>query len=84
MIKPATHVVEGCPVCGRPVAIRREYLGLHVVCRHCRGEFIATEDGQRASAWLEKCQRLLETADRFLAQWSAGQGGINSPIARRA
>lgn len=66
MIKQLSHIVEECPVCGRPVAIRCEHLGHRVVCQHCGGGFVVTEEGARAPEWMPKCERLMEAADRVL------------------
>jgi len=66
MIMQAAHVVEECPVCGRPVEIRCEYVGLQVLCRHCGGEFVVTEKGAEPSQWLGRRERLTEAADRLL------------------
>jgi len=83
MIKHGPHIVEECPVCGRPVAICRAYLGRRVVCQHCGGEFVATEDGDRAPEWMEKCDRLLEAADRMLAERSERQAAPDGRPAER-
>ncbi len=66
MIKQLSHIVEECPVCGRPVEIRCEYLGRRVVCQHCGGGFVVTEEGAQAPEWMAKCGRLMEAAERVL------------------
>ncbi len=39
----ATYFHQRCPVCGRPVRIAVEHLGIVVQCRHCRGQFEACD-----------------------------------------
>ena len=74
----ATYFVQECPICGRRLMIRVEYLGRRVVCRHCQGILIATDpssvrvDSSEASA-LRRAEDLLgpgaprrtQTADRL-------------------
>jgi hypothetical protein len=40
--------VQECPVCGRPLQIRVEYLGRRLNCDHCGGAFIAAETPEGA------------------------------------
>ena len=68
MIEQASHIVEGCPVCGRRVTIQCQYFGRQVVCQHCGGQFVATENGAQTSGWMAKCDRLMEAADRLLEE----------------
>ena len=35
--------LQECPVCGRPLEIRREYQGKKVACPHCGGWFTAID-----------------------------------------
>jgi len=37
------YFVQGCPICGRRLNIRLEYLGRRVVCQHCGGQFLAKD-----------------------------------------
>lgn len=39
----ALYFVQQCPTCGRQLEVRVTYLGRNVVCRHCRGTFLASE-----------------------------------------
>ena len=64
MIRQLSHIIEECPVCGRPVEIRCEYLGRQVVCQHCGGRFVVSEQGTQAPEWMPKFRRLTEAADR--------------------
>lgn len=34
-----TFVVQGCPICGRRLQIRTQFLGRRVQCTHCGGSF---------------------------------------------
>ena len=36
------YFIQGCPVCGRRVQIRLEYLGKYVTCHHCGAAFLAS------------------------------------------
>ena len=36
------YFYQACPICGRSLQVRVEYLGRRVFCRHCRGEFFAS------------------------------------------
>jgi len=39
----ATYYSQPCPVCGRTLQIRVQYLGRRISCRHCHGEFDARD-----------------------------------------
>lgn len=39
----ALFFVQQCPTCGRQIEVRVMYLGRNVVCRHCRGAFLASD-----------------------------------------
>ena len=39
----ATYFVQECPTCGRRLQVRVEYLGRLVTCKHCNGEFQASD-----------------------------------------
>jgi hypothetical protein len=39
----STYFNQECPICGRQLHIRVEYLGRRVVCQHCQGALIATD-----------------------------------------
>lgn len=73
----ATYFVQACPVCGRRLQIRVEYLGKKVVCQHCRGELVASDPTnvpcdrpelapsplQRANELLESIQQQMERSN---------------------
>ncbi|MEN6407996.1 MAG: hypothetical protein ABFC77_16195 [Thermoguttaceae bacterium] len=63
-----TFFVQECPVCGRRLLIRVEYLGRRVGCPHCQGSLTAADpDTMRcdcaapANALLRRADELLET-----------------------
>lgn len=73
----ATCYVQDCPVCGRPVQVRIEYLGKSVTCQHCSGRFQASDpenpirSDQRTNAKLmARVAELLERSEPGqLSQW---------------
>lgn len=66
MIKPLSRIVEECPVCGRPVEICCEHFGRRLVCQHCGGRFVATEEGIETPEWMQRYQSVLQAADQWL------------------
>ncbi len=64
MIRHAVFVQE-CPVCGRPLEIRNEYVGRKVSCQHCGGSFTAM-DGHEERDWCSPRERMLKKADQLL------------------
>jgi len=57
------YFVQGCPICGRRLNIRIEYLGRRLVCRHCGGQFVAQDPANAPapdSEALRRAQQLLE------------------------
>lgn len=66
----ATYFVQECPICGRTLQVRLEYLGRSVACQHCNGQFVASDPStaQPAQTWehgdalLARVNHLLETA----------------------
>ena len=63
----AKHIVEDCPVCGRPVEAAGEDVGRTVNCGHCDGRFIvsALKDGRTATDPHRKGE-LIKGEDRLL------------------
>ena len=41
---PKNTYIHNCPVCGRPLIIQSDHVGLQVYCHHCHGAFIARGD----------------------------------------
>lgn len=65
------YFIRECPICGRRVHIRIEYLGRQVMCRHCRGQFLAEDptNGNSCSASeniLHRAEELLKNVQRML------------------
>ena len=64
----ATYFVQECPICGRTLQIRLEYLGRSVACQHCNGHFVASDPATHAiESWdhdplLARVDELLATA----------------------
>ena len=64
---PATYFVQECPICGRKLQIRLEYLGRSVACQHCDGQFTASDPAtQPVNSW-EMNDALLARVDQLLA-----------------
>ena len=67
MIMQITHVVEDCPVCGRPVEVAHSDLGRTVGCAHCGGRFtVFKTDSGGTIAMPCSGYNLVERADRLL------------------
>jgi hypothetical protein len=63
---PTRTYLQNCPVCGRPLAIPREYLGRRLHCRHCGGRFVAIDPASPRFAAQNGASALLTQADRLL------------------
>jgi DNA-directed RNA polymerase subunit M/transcription elongation factor TFIIS len=61
----ATYFVQECPTCGRRLQIRLEHLGKVVACKHCHGEFEATDAARMSNSTelLLRVDELLESVD---------------------
>ena len=64
---PATYFVQSCPICGRSLQIRLEYLGRTVACQHCRGKFTASDPALLPIIPVHGSDDLLTRADELLA-----------------
>jgi len=68
------YFVQECPTCGRRLHIRVEYLGRMVVCRHCRGRLMATDQPQvpppseSGIGLMRRADELLEMAEQRRAR----------------
>jgi hypothetical protein len=62
----ATYYVQPCPICGRRLQIRVEYLGKQVSCRHCGGQFVASDPVMRRMDLPQPTSELLQRAERLL------------------
>ncbi len=57
---------QDCPICGRTLLIRVEYLGRQLICQHCRGHFTAQDPQSVRPASEERSQNLLDRANQLL------------------
>ena len=62
-----TFFVQECPVCGRHLQIRVEYLGRSVVCQHCQGQLVAADPSNQRCDCPESAKSLMRRADELLA-----------------
>jgi hypothetical protein len=62
----STFYVQSCPICGRRLQIRVEYLGRRVACQHCQGQFTAADPANRSCDFPECGSELLRRADELL------------------
>lgn len=62
----STYFLQECPTCGRRSQIRVEYLGKRLVCRHCHGQFVATDPASQRFAESGAPNPLLRRADELL------------------
>ena len=61
----ATFFLRECPICGRRLQIRVEYLGRTVRCNHCEARFEAAETPQTGRS-VDTDVSLLDRANRLL------------------
>ena len=66
----STYFIQDCPICGRRLQIRVEYLGRKVTCQHCQGTLEATDPAgtrfhpaEEENALLRRAAKLLRSAD---------------------
>lgn len=62
-----TYFVQECPTCGRRLEVRIEYLGKRVVCQHCHGKFLASDQSgadetSESGILLRRAEELLQLA----------------------
>ena len=62
----STYFVQECPTCGRSLQVRVEYLGRHVVCQHCHGQFEACDPASAAYPPAKSGINILRRADELL------------------
>lgn len=70
-----TYFMQECPVCGRNLQIRIEYLGKQVVCQHCHAYFEACDSVSAAHPPMESGLGLLRRADELLESVAASNTG---------
>lgn len=59
-----TFVVQGCPVCGRRLQIRTQFIGRRVQCTHCGGSFRSRLDADEYSSSPDHAVREAAGAER--------------------
>jgi hypothetical protein len=65
----ATFVLRECPVCGRRLQIRVEYLGSRISCVHCDGTFTVPMTSDELRPYSKATQpTLMERAEYLLAE----------------
>jgi hypothetical protein len=62
---------QECPICGRPLEIRKEYQGRKLICPHCTGRFLAVDPAQYPTNMYNYNNRLLQKADELLETCAA-------------
>ena len=62
----SVYYIQACPTCGRPLNIRVEYLGRHVVCQHCHARFEASDPASVSEIPSDSSLDLLRRADELL------------------
>ncbi len=60
------HFAQECPVCGRPLEVRVEYLGHRVSCLHCGGVFVASDPADGGDLSMERGNRVIRRAEQLL------------------
>jgi hypothetical protein len=63
----ATYFVQACPICGRSLQIRLEYMGRTVACQHCHGQFTAVDPALKPVEPVQPVDNLLSRVDELLA-----------------
>jgi hypothetical protein len=67
----ATYFVQACPICGRNLQVRLEYLGRSILCPHCEGQFTALDPAMEPECMSDSGEYLLIRADELLATSTA-------------
>lgn len=70
-----TFFTQNCPICGRSLEVRIEYLGKRVSCSHCRGRFIA-RDPRIPSVELDETVSVMQRAEQLLQSAGVGRAQI--------
>ncbi len=69
--------LQECPICGRPLEIRKEYQGKKVACPQCGGRFLAFDVTRYPLDIWNPNSRLLHRADQLLQQYAVGSSAMN-------
>jgi DNA-directed RNA polymerase subunit RPC12/RpoP len=72
----STYFVQECPICGRKLQIRVQYLGKQVVCQHCSARFEAYDPSSASYPAPPSSLSLLERAEQLIQSASASQLGM--------
>jgi ribosomal protein S27E len=72
----ATFLIHECPICGRKLQVRVEYLGSRVTCVHCNGTFVVSQGSPSSRepsrlTLLERAEHLLAADTRSLRERTA-------------
>jgi hypothetical protein len=62
----ATYFVQECPICGRRLQVRLEFLGKAIACPHCQGQMIGEDPASKGRSCSDSAELLLK-ADQLLA-----------------
>jgi len=76
----SAYYVQECPICGRTLQVRVEYLGKKVSCQHCAASFRAVDPSsgeldptESGISLLARAEELIESAStRVSTRFSAG------------
>lgn len=63
----ATYFVQACPICGRNLQVRLEYLGRAILCPHCQGQFTAADQATEPAKSSDSGEYLLNRAEELLS-----------------
>lgn len=69
--------IQECPICGRPLEIRREHHGEKLACPHCGGRFTAVDATRHPLDIWNQNNSLLHKADQLLEHCAAGSSAMN-------
>jgi hypothetical protein len=69
--------IQECPICGRPLEIRKEYQGKKLACAHCGGWFTAIDATRHPLDIWNPNNHLLHKADQLLEQCGVAGSAMN-------
>jgi rRNA maturation protein Nop10 len=72
-----TVFLQECPICGRPLEVRKEYQGKKVACRHCGGWFLAVDPSRHPQNRWNKSNSLLHRAEQLLETCASYSSAMN-------
>jgi hypothetical protein len=71
------NFLQECPICGRPLEIRKVYHGKKVACPHCSGWFTAIDASRDPLDIWNQNNHLLHRADQLLEQCAGSGCAVN-------